>query len=547
MRRATLYASLLAAVLAGAGWLAVDDDYFALRKNFTLFARMYEELAAGYADPVDAERLMRTGIDAMLASLDPYTVFLDEGETEDMEIMTRGHYGGVGIAVGRRAGRLVVTAVLDGSAAAEQGLRPGDVIARVEGRDAGALEPADLRSLLRGSPGTTLAIEVEREGEPGTLRFALARRDVRVHDVTYAGLVGSSGRVGYIRLERFSEQAAPELRQAVDRLSAEAGAQGLTGIVLDLRGNPGGLLDAAVDVTGLFVPRNTHVVSTRGRAAETERAYRSRVEPVGNVPVAVLIDRRSASASEIVAGALQDHDRAVIVGERSFGKGLVQTIRPLPYHTALKLTTSRYYIPSGRSIQAVVYAAAGAPTEVPDSLRRSYRTAAGRTVRDGAGIEPDITASLGPEGELEAALDRAAAFFLFANAYAARHPQLPDGFAVDEGLLAEFRSWVQAQGSVSYRTRAERMLDELAADLDGAEYRATADEVAALRAEVDREKAGDFRRHEARLRVRLRDEILSRYVGRAEAVRAALASDPQLDAALEVLAEPARYRRTLGG
>ncbi len=548
MRRYAIPTALVVAIVAaGVGWFAPDDDYFALRKNFTLFARMYEELAAGYADPVDPERLMRTGIDAMLESLDPYTVFLDEADSEDMEIMSRGRYGGVGIAVGERAGRLVVTAVLDGSTAFEQGLRPGDIVARVAGRDAAGLAPEDLRSLLRGSPGTTLDLEIEREGEPAPLRFALARREVRLHDVTYSGLVGAPAqRVGYIRLERFSEQAAPEVREAIERLTAEAGGSGLAALVLDLRGNPGGLLEAAVDVSGLFLPRNTPIVSTRGRAAETERAYRSRVDPIAaDLPLAILVDRRSASASEIVAGALQDHDRALIVGERSFGKGLVQTIRPLPYHTAIKLTTSRYYIPSGRSIQAVVYGDGGEPAPVPDSLRRTFRTTAGRPVRDGGGIEPDVPVTLGPEGELEAALDRSAAFFLFANRFRAEHDDLPAGFSVDDELLAEFRAWVESQGSLRYRTRAERMLEDLAEDLDGAGYAAADDEVAALRAEVAREKAGDFRRHEARLRVRLRDEILSRYVGRAEADRVALADDPQLDAALAGVGDPARYRRTL--
>jgi carboxyl-terminal processing protease len=507
---------------------------------------MYEELAAGYADPVDPERLMRTGIDAMLASLDPYTVFLDEADTEDMDIMTRGRYGGVGIAVGQHAGRLVVTAVLDGSTAFEQGLRPGDVIARVAGRDAGSLTPDDLRSLLRGSPGTTLDLEVEREGEAGLLRFALVRQEVRLHDVTYSGIVGAPAqRVGYIRLERFSEQAGPEVRSAIEALQAESG--GLSGLVLDLRGNPGGLLESAVEVVGHFVPRNTPVVTTRGRTPETERGYRTRTEPVAEtLPLTVLIDGRSASASEIVAGALQDHDRALIVGERSFGKGLVQTIRPLPYHTAVKITTARYLLPSGRSIQAVVYGAGGEPAPVADSLRQAYRTGRGRTVLDGAGIEPDIEASLGPQGELEEALDRSAAFFLFANRFAAAHDDLPAGFAVDDALVAEFRGWVETQGSLRYRTRAERIIDDLQADLDGARYDGAEDELEELRAAVAREKTGDFDRHAARIRVRLRDEILSRYVGRADALRTALADDPQLEAALAILGEPGRFGRMLG-
>ncbi|HLA63428.1 MAG TPA: S41 family peptidase, partial [Rhodothermales bacterium] len=351
--------AVLALLIAVAGFVGPDDDYFAIRKSITLFGRLYEELATGYVDAPDAERLMRVGMDAMLASTDPYTVLFDEAATEDMEIQTRGQYGGVGISVGQRAGRMVVTAVLDGSSAAAQGIRPGDEVLSVEGQALAGRDAAEVLSVLRGAPGSTVALEVRREGEAEPLRFALVRSSLRVHDVTYAGWVGDpAAGVGYVRLERFSEQSAAETRAAIERLRDEGAAngRGLRGLVLDLRGNPGGLLDQAVDIAGLFLPQNTPVVTMRGRTPETERAFRNRNAPVlPDVPLAVLVDGESASASEVVAGALQDHDRAIIVGERTFGKGLVQQVRPLPYHTALKLTVARYYTPSGRCIQAVRY------------------------------------------------------------------------------------------------------------------------------------------------------------------------------------------------
>jgi carboxyl-terminal processing protease len=400
----------------------------------------------------------------------------------------------------------------------------------------------DARTLLRGAPGSTVTLEIEREGEPGLLRFTLTRSEVRLRNVTYAGWVGApSEGAGYVRLQRFAQGAGEEVRQAVERLRGEGP---LRGLVLDLRGNPGGLLEEAVHVSGLFLPQGTVVVSMRGREAESERVFRSRTTPVApDVPLVVLVDGGSASASEIVTGALQDHDRAVIVGETTFGKGLVQVVRPLPYNTSLKVTTARYYTPSGRGIQAVLYGRdedGGTAVTVPDSLRVPYLTAHGRTVVSGQGIAPDVTVSLGDVSELEEALTRTAAFFLFANRYAAGHRTLPPDFAVDDALLAEFRAYLDAE-DFTYATRSERALDELDADLDDAGYGRADDEVAALRAEVEREKAADFERHAPRLKERLRREILARYLGESDQIRLSLREDVQLARALELLGDRPAY------
>ncbi|MFN3596177.1 MAG: S41 family peptidase, partial [Rubricoccaceae bacterium] len=521
--------ALLAAAL-GAGLAAFpDDDFFAIRKNFTLFARLYETLAAEYVDPLDAERFMRTGIAAMTGALDPYTVFLDEAAGADIRLQQQRQVGTTGLVLEVRGGRLVVTAVLEGSPAEAQGVRPGDAVVTLAGQDAAALSAEAARALLRGEPGSAVRLDVEREGAPGVLAFTLVRAGEPPREVTFAGFAGDpAARVGYVRLEQFAPEATQQVAEAVQRLAGEAGPGGLAGLVLDLRGNPGGLLDQAVTLTGLFVPRGTTVVTTRGRAAGTGSVYRTPEAPAfPDVPLAVLLDERSASASEIVAGALQDLDRAVVLGAPSFGKGLVQVVRPLPYGTALKLTVSRYYLPSGRSIQSVTYRQGERPVATPAASGEAFRTAAGRAVTGGAGIVPDVAVGPGQPSELEEALTRAAAFLRFANRYAAAQPTLPDGFAVDDALYADFRRFVEAEGIV-YTTAAERAAEMLAEELRAAGYDGAAAEQTALARAIAREKARDFERHAPRLRARLAQEIRSRYVGQAALTRAALGDDAAL-------------------
>lgn len=553
MRRALPQIGLMVLLTAGSTLVAptvlcqpADDDYFSVRKNFTIFGRLYEELAAGYVDPLEAEQLMRTGIDAMLATLDPYTVFIDEADNEDIDIITRGRYGGVGLGVDERGGRLVVVSPFEGYSGYEQGIRAGDVIATIEGQSTEGMSSLEARNLLRGAPGTTVSLQIDREGEPGLISFVLTRSEIRLNNVTYSGWAGDRGDgFGYLRLERFTQEAGNEVREAVERLSSE---QALEGLVLDLRGNPGGLLEAAVDVTSLFLPSGRIVVSTRGRAAETERSFTTRGAPAApGVRLIVLVDGTSASASEIVAGALQDHDRAVIVGETTFGKGLVQVIRELPFNTSLKMTTAKYYTPSGRLIQSINYGRAGrggAAEGVADSVRQPFQTMGGRTVYDGHGIEPDVAVSLGEVGDLEEALTRTAAFFLFANHYAAEHVELPTPFAVDDEVLDQFRDYLEVE-DFTYRTRAERVIEELASDLREAGYSDTLDELEVLRIEVENEKEDDFDRHAPRLRERLRREILARYTGQSEQIRASLETDPQLAKALELLGDDEAYLAVL--
>jgi carboxyl-terminal processing protease len=533
----------LATGLTAGAFLPAGDDFFALKKNFTIFGKVYEELATGYVDPLDAEQMMRTGIDAMLGTLDPYTVFIDEADNDDINILTRGRYGGVGLSIGQRAGRLVVLQPIEGYSASEQGIRTGDVVLAVDGVSTDGFDSEDLSNVLRGEPGTTVSVTIQRDGEPAPLEFVLTRSRIQLKNVSYSGRAGDG--IGFIRLERFTRNAGQDVAEAIRSLEGDGA---LRGLVLDLRGNPGGLLEEAVAVSGLFLPANSVVVSTRGRAPETERVFRSQGPPLApDLPLVVLVDGSSASASEIVAGALQDHDRAVVIGERTFGKGLVQVIRPLPYNTSLKLTTSKYYIPSGRSIQSIAYTRDGngsRATAVPDSLRRAFTTAGGRTVHDGLGIEPDEIVSLGEVSELEEALVRRAAFFLFAgHYYTSRGPAGAD-FAVTDEVLRAFRTWLDEQ-DFAYTTRAEHALESLAGDLERAGYGDAGGQLSAVRSAITAEKDADFQRHAPRLRERLRREIISRSLAETAQVEASFRDDVQLGRALALLADAPAYAATL--
>ena len=534
--------ALAVLVLLASSAEAQEVDYFAIRKSFGLYGAVYEILASEYVDAIDAEALMRSGIGAMTGSLDPYTVYYDEATAAASRLQQGGDVGGVGVVVAERGGRLVVVSVLDGSDAERQGLRAGDTVVSLAGQVAEGLAAQRANGLLRGEPGSTVPLEVMREGEGEPLRFVLVRAGDPDTEVTYSGFLGDpADGVGYVRLGRFLEDAAGQVARAVAGLQEEGEVRGL---VLDLRGNPGGLLDQAVALSGQFLPLGTVITQTRGRAAGTDQTYHTQEPPtVPDLPVVVLQDRESASASEIVAGALQDHDRAVIVGETSFGKGLVQVVRPMPYGTALKLTVSRYTTPSGREIQRLTYAQGTEAAEAGPG--RTFETAAGRTVRSGVGIEPDVAVSLGEESELERALVRSAAFLRFANRFAADTPTLPAGFHVDDALLRRFQQFVEGEG-LDYRTDAERTADALAEDLAEAGYDGAKRALADLRTAVAREKARDFDRHADRLRAALRQEILSRYVGQQAQTVDALSEDAVVAEARRLLMDPAAYARALG-
>ncbi len=545
MRRSRANVSLLGMALAVSmgmgvlvGFWAPDDDLFELRKGLRIFGAVYEEVVTGYVEPVDPGHLVRVGVDAMLEELDPYTTYVDESENARIDIITEGQYGGVGLDIGRRNGALTVVAPVAGGDAYQQGVRTGDVITEVAGQPAASLSVEDVEALLRGQPGTTVPVTVERTGRPSPLTLTLTRERVELPDVTYQGRVGAERELGYVKLERFTRDAPGAVEAALDDLRDTGPLQG---IVLDLRDNPGGLLRAAVRITALFVPQGTEVVSTRGRDDdETESYTTDRVPLLPETPVVVLVNGQSASASEIVAGALQDHDRGVVMGTTTYGKGLVQNVRSLPHNTALKLTTAQYYTPSGRTIQRLD----ANPTDTTDPPSRVHETTGGRTVRDGHGIRPDVRVASPSPSALEQALTRRGAFFRYANHYAATHDTLAADFSVDESDLGAFRAWLDRE-DVAYSLRAERTLDSLRAQAEAHNYEGLRDETAALDAALDEVKAAAFDRHAPALMRHLRREILARYVSASRRIEALLPADEQVTAATDLLQTPDRYERLL--
>lgn len=534
LRRKSFFLAVLLALTVGMGvgfWMPRDDDFFALRKNFEVFGAAYEELVTDYVEPLDPEHLMRTGLEAMLNELDPYTSFIDEADNADLSIITRGRYGGVGLNVGRRGGKITVISPIEGASGYKQGVRAGDVILKIDGHATDDLSMSDVRNLLRGEPGTTVDITVAREGVPEPIAFTLTREQVQLENVTYSGYLEAETGIGYVKLERFAREAGPEVERAVRQLQQDGALEGL---ILDLRDNPGGLLDAAVDVSSLFVERGSVIVSTRGRTSDSERAYRSQDAPIApDVPLVVLVNEFSASASEIVAGAMQDLDRGVVMGTTTFGKGLVQVVKSLPYNTALKMTTAKYYTPSGRSIQSIEYEN-GQGIVTPDSVGEIFTTRGGRTVRDRHGIEPDVEIRQTRPSELEEALQRRAAFFFYANHFAATHDEITPDFRVTDSALEDFRRWLREE-DFRYRTDGERAVAQLEDELTTTGYDTVHDELAALRTAIQHEKEAGFQQHATALKQHLQEEILARYLSEHEQIQARLSYDDQVQEAARLL------------
>ena len=534
----------LVIVISAAAFVRSQDDiYFAIKKNLGIFGALYEELAVGYVDQIDPERLMRTGLESMLETLDPYTVFIDEAANEEIDIVTRGRYAGVGLTVAMNNGAVTVVNPIEGYSGFKQGVRAGDIITEVGDRAIDGLTVDDVSQILRGDPGSTVRVLISREGETAPVEFILTREEVKLKNVTYADFLEGTS-IGYIRLERFAREAYGEVHTALKTLR-ESGE--LEGVIVDVRDNPGGLLEAAVDISGIFLPQGTEIVSTRGRLPQTHRSYRSRKAPVDTeLPLVILVNGNSASASEIVAGAIQDLDRGVILGERTFGKGLVQIVRQLPYNTSLKMTTSKYYTPAGRSIQAITYthrAEDGYAVEVADSLQRAFSTASGRQVLDGGGIDPDVEIALDPLSDFEAALLRKSAFFRFANSFAASRESIPEDFVPDDETFGEFQRWLDEDG-FEYTGGPEAVLDDLELEVANSGYDLEA-EIAELRQSIAEEKAGNVQRHRDVIAEYLRQEILARYYGETAQIRASLVHDPQVKEALEIVSDQGRTRDIL--
>jgi len=532
----TLRHTLLAAALLAAAPLAAQNDRgFEIAKNLEIFSSVYKQLNQSYVDDVDPGKTIKVAIDAMLSSLDPYTNYYPESDIEDVKLQLLGEYGGVGSLIMQRGDSILISEPYQGLPADEVGLKPGDLILEVNGESTRGKTTADVSSAMRGQAGTSVTLKLERAGK--VFEKTLTRREIKLPNVPYYGYV--QGDYGYIKLDEFTTDAAKNVKDAFVKLRTDK--PDLKGLILDLRGNGGGLMNEAVDIVGIWVPQGTLVVETKGKVASKNMKSFTRQQPVDTkLPLAILIDNTSASASEIVSGALQDLDRAVVIGQRSFGKGLVQNILPMPYNSQMKVTVSKYYIPSGRCIQAIDYShrdQQGRAARVPDSLKTAFKTKSGRTVYDGFGIEPDIEVEPDYMSNIAIALVQKMLVFDYATEYYRSHPSLPPAadFEVSDELYADFCRFLRER-NLSYDTYTEHAIKELRKVADREKYSdAVEKQIEAMEEAMKRVKEDDLVKHRSEIADMLKAELLGRYYYDRGRIQGALKTDKVVLRAVEEL------------
>lgn len=524
----------------------VDQKNFEISKNLDIFYTLFRELNLFYVDEIKPEKLIKAGVDEMLETLDPYTVFIPESDMDDFKFMTTGEYAGIGALIRKKENDIVVAEPYEGFPAQKSGLKAGDIFIEVDGKPIGKMSVSEVSDMLKGQAKKPVKLKMQRPGDKKTFALDIVREEIQIDPVTYFGMIDD--KTGYIRLSSFTDGCTDNVKEAFIELRDKKGAKKM---IIDLRSNPGGLLGEAVRMTNLFVNHGQEIVSTKGKVSQWDKTYRATEHPVDSVmPLVVLVNRGSASASEIVAGALQDLDRAVILGNRTFGKGLVQTTRDLSYDTKLKVTTAKYYIPSGRCIQALDYTHRnedGSVGVVPDSLITEYSTKNGRKVYDGGGINPDIKQEQDTISELAVKLIQDNIIFDFATQFANSNTTIPapDVFEIDDKLYEEFHQFLLGK-SFTYESGSEQGLKKLIETAKKEKYYNHAKPEfealeKSLRLDLD-EDLGNFRADISNLLV---DEIVTRYYYQKGAIIAALKNDPEISKAKSVLADQNEYAKVL--
>ncbi len=527
---------------------AQTSSDFEISKNLEILTSLYKELNINYVDGANPSELMKTGIDAMLDKLDPYTVFIPESEIEDFRFMTTGEYGGIGSLIHKQGDYIYISEPYENSPAQKSGLKAGDKIIKVNDKSAVGKSVEDVSAILKGQPGTAFKLVVEREGEPNPLAFEIMREKISIDPVPYYGMIGNG--VAYIKLNSFTQTASGDVKKALLDLKAK---NTVAGLVLDLRDNGGGLLTEAVNIVNLFVKKNELVVSTKGKQKDKNRSYQTNMEPVDlNLPLVVLVNGNSASASEIVAGALQDLDRAVVVGRRTYGKGLVQNVFPLSYNTQVKITVAKYYIPSGRCIQEIDYAhknSSGNPDHIPDSLVTAYKTMHGRTVYDGKGIAPDVPTDTSKLSTISYNLITKYIIFDYATKYAAAHPTIDAAgtFRISDADYDDFIAFTQKKG-FEFKTVAEKELETVK---KAAIYENCWDDIKgqyeSMIQSIEQHKKKDLIENKEEITDILQQEIASRYYYQKGRIESTLSDDKELKSAVDVLNNASIYTSILDG
>jgi carboxyl-terminal processing protease len=544
-RPVVLWLSALLVLGGIVAFQAKNDRLFAIAKSIDIFASLIRELDTYYVDQIDPEQLLTVGIQAMLEELDPYTEYIPEEESDDFRMLTTGEYAGVGALIGNRGEGNIVIMPYTGFPAQNGGMRIGDLLLKVDSISVLKKTTGEVSELLKGPANTGVTVTVKR-GED-TLRFSLNRKKISLKNVPFYGKLDE--KTGYIKLSDFTTNASAEVRNALVNLKA----QGATQLVLDLRDNPGGLINEAVEIVNLFIPKGKEVVKTIGKLQQVNYTYKTNKTPVDTkIGVIVLINERSASAAEIVAGALQDYDRAVLLGQKSFGKGLVQTTLPLSFNTQIKITTAKYYIPSGRCIQAIDYAKSredGSAGTVPDSLRKAFKTANGRVVLDGAGIEPDEKVKEGSYAPISYTLVAGNHVFDYATTYFYKHPTLasPSAFQVTEEVYADFKKFLEGK-EYDYTTYSEKSVQDMEKYLAKESYfDEVKEQLEQIKSRVNHSKENDLDTHQKEIKKILSEEIVSRYYFQEGMIEAGLQGDPVIELAKEYFSTPARMVKALSG
>ena len=518
-----------------------SERYFDIAKNLDIFATLFKEVNAYYVDEVNPNKLMRAGIEAMLESLDPYTNYIPEDDIEDYRTMTTNQYGGIGALIGRNNNKNLIIMPYEGFPAHKKGLKIGDELLAVDGIDVTDKNTSEISKLLKGQANTEVELTIKRYGIDKPMAFKLKREKITIDNVPYFGLVSQD--IGYIKLTDFTTSAGKEVSRALVKLKED----GATKIILDLRDNPGGLLNEAVNVTNVFIPRGEEVVSTKGKVSDWNKTYRALNNPIDTeIPLVVLTNNRSASASEIVSGTIQDYDRGVLVGNKTFGKGLVQATRPLSYNSQLKVTTAKYYIPSGRCIQAINYGERnedGSVKRIPDSLKVEFETRNGRTVFDGGGIDPDVVVEDKTLAPITLSLMAKGLLFNYATQYYYTHESISNAqsFNLTEEEFDSFIAWLQDK-EYDYTTRVEKTLDEVIMLSKKEKFNGVVENtLEELKSKIKHNKETDIQKFSQEIKSVLEEEIAARYYLNKGVIEASFDDDPQLLEAIKVLETQAQY------
>ncbi len=518
-----------------------NSNYFEIAKNIEIFTNLYKEVNAGYVDELDPAKLMKTGVDAMLESLDPYTNYISEGQIEGYRFMTEGKYNGIGADIRIIDDLPTLVAPYKDAPADKAGLKAGDKILKIDGKATDGKSVDEIHTFIKGYPGTEVKLTVQRPGEKKEMEVTLIRDEVRVTNVPYSGMVSDD--VGYINLTTFSREAGRNVANALKDLKVEQ--PDLKGVILDLRGNGGGLLAEAVNLSNVFIPKNELVVSTKGKIKDWDRSFKTLNAPVDEeVPLVVLINKNSASASEIVSGVIQDLDRGVLIGQRSYGKGLVQNTKDIGYNAKVKMTTAKYYIPSGRCIQAVEYND-GEPVDIDDSKRTPFKTRRGRTVLDGGGVKPDIVFDPDEDSEILTILDEKNIVFNYVTEWVLKNPEVTDAetfhFTDWEGFMA-FLEKIK----FNYDTESENLLDKLKETAVKNNYLSAAD-ISNLDNKIIAAKKDELIRHKDLIVNMIEKEIVSRYLYEKGRVQIGLRNDKEIKEALDLFNNKDKYDKILKG